>query len=472
MATSRIKFSEWLPDQPGVTGNLLQAENCIPAQNGYEPVLSEVVFGNGASENLLNTFSGKFAGASTLFAVSNSKIFKYNGTTLNLDAINTTGLTSTESWDVTQFGNKIILANGKEKLLSYTLNVSSSFTELSADAPRAKYVTVVRDFVVAGNAANYENKLYWSDINDETDWVPGAASQSDTQVLPDGGNIVGLTGGEFGLVLMDNAIYRMSYIGSPLFFQFDAISRSLGCFAAGSVAQYQNVTYFLASDGFYACNGQEVRPISSQKIDKWLFENMNVNRIDKMSSTVDPIRRLILWCFVAQSGENILLVYSIDLNRWSYAITTATTISVTITPSVTLESLDNYSISIDALGVSLDDRQWAGGNSIFSGISGSDIVTFNGSRKTCSLVTGDIDVGRAVLRLARPVVDVGSGSVSVAVRNLLSDDITFSDPVSADSEGRCSVRYAGRYIRLETIPSGNWKTALGVDVDVIAQGKR
>lgn len=473
MEKTKITFGEWLPDQPGVVGTLTQAENCVPVANGYQPLHNEANLSSAASDTLLTTFAGKFAGVSTLFAASSQKVYKYNGTTIALDPINTTGYTATESWDVTQFGSRVILANGKEKLQSFTLNVSSAFADLSADSPTAKYVTVVRDFIIAGNAAGYENKLYWCDLNDPTDWTPAATSQADTQVIPDGGDIMGLTGGEFGVVLLESAIYRMSYVGSPLFFQFDAISRSQGCLSAGSVTQYKNMTYFLANDGFYACDGQSVQSISSQKINKWFFDNAAVNDIDQMSSTVDPIRELIIWCFPSQAGGNMLLFYSVPLQRWSYAFTTAKAIAVTITPSVTLESLDNFSISIDALTISLDDRQWAGGNSIFSGVSGGRVITFSGANKEASIITGEIDIGRSVITLARPIVDMGSGKVAVAARNLLSDDITFTDPIEADSEGRCSIRRAGRYIRVETIPTGDdWKTAVGVEVDVVRQGAR
>ena len=107
--------------------------------------------------------------------------------------------------------------------------------------------------------------MQWSDINDPTDWTAGAASQSDYQELPDGGDITGITGGEFGIVFLEKAIVRMSYIGSPLFFQFDTISRNVGCVEGGSIAQYGGVTYFLSDDGFYSCNGQQVVGIGSEK---------------------------------------------------------------------------------------------------------------------------------------------------------------------------------------------------------------
>ncbi len=70
------------------------------------------------------------------------------------------------------------------------------------------------------------------------DIPPGAASQSDYQDIQDGGDITGISGGEFGIVFLEKAIVRMSYIGSPLFFQFDTISRNIGCIEGGSIAQY------------------------------------------------------------------------------------------------------------------------------------------------------------------------------------------------------------------------------------------
>ena len=95
----------------------------------------------------------------------------------------------------------------------------------------------------------------------------------------------------------------------------------------------------------------------------------------------------------------MLLFYSVPLQRWSYAFTTASAIAVTITPSVTLEALDNFSISIDALTISLDDRHWAGGSSIFSGVSGGRVITFSGANKEASIITGEIDTSRCGSRI-------------------------------------------------------------------------
>ena len=474
MAETKLIFGEWLPDQPGVTGAITDAKNCYPVVNGYAPLRSEADYSDSAAQNLLITFGGKFGGEVALFAAGATQVYKFDSSDASLDAATTTGYSAVESWDVTQYGAKMILANGQDKLQAYEIGVSTYFANLAAAAPTARFVTVVRDFVVAANDGNDTNKVYWSDINDETDWTPGAASQSDTQIIPDGGDITGLAGGEYGLIFLERAIYRMSYTGSPFFFQFDAISRSLGCISNGSIAQYGGITYFLADDGFYSCDGQSTKSIGAERVNRWFFDNAVPGEIQTaMSATVDPIRKLIVWKFENTFGGKNLLIYSIDLDRWSYTDTTATSISYVLTPSATLEQVDNYNSSIDALEIPLDSRVFAGGQLLFAGVVGAKIVSFSGQPKTANITTGDIDVGRSTVTLVKPIVDKGSGSVAIASRDLLSDQVEFSSNVAADAENRVSIRSNGEYHRLRLTPTGaNWETAVGLEVEVVKQGNR
>ena len=470
----KIMFGEWLPDQPGVTGSVTDAKNCYPVSSGYASLKSEANYSANAAADLLITFAGKFGGATSLFAASSTQIYKFDSNDSSLDAATTTGYSAVQGWDVTQFGPVMILANGQNKLQAWTLNSSSNFADLAAAAPTAKYVTVVRDFVVAANDGSDTNKVYWSDINDETDWTPGAASQADTQIIADGGDITGIAGGEYGLIFLERAIYRMTYRGSPFFFQFDAISRSLGCISSGSIAQYGNLTYFLADDGFYSCDGQSTRNIGTEKINRWFFNNVIASEIPTgMSATVDPINKLIMWKFNNTFGGNTLLIYSIDLNRWSYADTTAESISYILTPSATLEQVDNYNSNLDELEISLDSRVFAGGQLLLAGVVGRKIVTFSGQPKTAIITTGDIDVGRSTVILAKPIVDNGSGSIAVSSRDNLAETVEFGSNVAPDAENRVSLRSNGEYHRLRLTPSGSsWETAVGLEFDVVKQGNR
>jgi hypothetical protein len=429
-------------------------------------------YSNNASENLTAVYSGKISSTSTLFAGGATKLFKYDSGTRNLtDVSKVGGYTGSGKWKFVQFGDVLLATNNSQKIQSFTLNSGTAFADVAASAPIAEYITVVRDFVVAANIASYPNRVQWSDINDETDWTSGPTSQSDYQDIPDGGDIQGITGGEFGLVLLEKAIVRMSYIGSPLFFQFDTISREIGCYEPGSVCQYGNMTFFLSDDGFYMCDGQRITPIGAEKVDRWFWDDLEP-AYNNFSSAVDPIKKVVIWCYQNTTGGNSLLIYNWQLGRWSYGATAASYIASAATSSTSLEGLDSFSASIDALTVSLDSRQWLGGKLIFAGASGARIVTFEGSPMSAFIETGDLSASASLITLARPQIDNGSATVAVASREMLDDTITYSTAVAASDENRVSLRSSGKYHRIKVVPTGNWTTMAGVDVNIVGRGRR
>lgn len=473
MATKRIEFTEWLPDQPSLSSALTEATNVVPVGVGYAPFPAVVNLSSDASENLNNVYAGKFGAINQLFAGGATKLFKYNSATLALTNVSKTGnYSGSDRWQFVQFGDTLLATNNQAKIQAWTVNSSSLFADVNASAPVCKYITVVRDFVVAANISGTPNKVNWSDINDETDWTSGGASQSDYQIISDGGDIQGITGGEFGLVLLERGLVRMSYIGSPLFFQFDTISRGLGCTSGGSIAHYGATTYFLSDDGFYACDGTNIVGIGADKIDKYFFTHVDLNNINDMSTAIDAINNLVVWNYPNTDSGRSLLIYNFQTKKWASAETDTDYLSSIATSGVTLEDLDAFG-ALESIATSLDDRLWTGGKLLFGAVRDAKIVTFTGATTTATLTTGDIEDGyNSVAKLARPIIENGSGDVSVASRRMLDDTITYSTAVSASSENRCSLRSAGRYHRVKVSPTGSWLYAIGVDIDLEGQGTR
>jgi hypothetical protein len=536
MPTQRIQFKEWLPDQPSILDAVSEANNVIPLAVGYGPFRSAVNYSGVATEDLNNCFAAKVDADVTIFAGGATKLFKVSSTDLSMeDASKAGGYTGINRWQFLQFGNYALASNGSEKIQYFDVNSSTDFADLAAAAPIAKYITVVRDFVVSANisAGTYPSRVQWSDINDPTDWTPGAASQADFQEIPDGGDITGITGGEFGIVFLEKAIVRMSYIGSPLFFQFDTISRNVGCIEGGSITQYGGITYFLSDDGFYSCNGQQVIGIGAEKIDRYFFNNANIGDIDSISAAVDPERNLVIWNYTTISGSRALLIYNFETQKWCEADTDVDYLSTLATTGTTLDGIDtaynitagsfvvgkSYTIrsvgttsftsigavantvgvlftatgvgsgtgvaidmaasaaalkTVDSLVTTLDDRLYKGGKFLFGGVRDTRIITFTGLPATATITTNDLEYGyNSVLTLIRPSVDNGSASVSVASRRMLDDTITYGSSVTASQEDRCAVRSAGRYHRVALTPTGaNWSSAIGMDIDYSEQGTR
>ncbi len=482
MANQRITFGEWLPDQPSVTGALMKADNVYSRAIGYGGIPSAVDYTQAASEPLNNVVAGKNPdGSTTIFAGSQTNLYKLDSADMSLDDVSgaTYATPVDQRWRFTQFGNRVIAANGADRLQGWLLGTSTAWADLAADAPEARYVTVVRDFVVSGHiGTDYPFRVKWSGINNETSWTDSATTQSDYQEIPDGGSIVGVTGGEFGLILMDRSIYRMTYVGSPLVFQFDNISRNLGCYEANSVIQYQGMTFFLADDGFYACDGQTVASIGGEKVDRFFFSDVDEEYLFNMSAAIDPIKNLVIWAYPAKGqGGNVnkLLIYNFQTKKWSSGGTDVDRVASSSSPSTTLEGLDVISSSIDALGTSLDSRIWLGGKLLFAGVRGNKVVTFTGANSTATIQTGELSLEnrKTAITLVQPIVDNGSCDVAVFSRDLLTTQVVFGSATSADSENRVSVRSMGRYHRLQFNPTGaNWDSIIGADVEIVPMGGR
>jgi hypothetical protein len=482
MATTKLTFGEWMPDQPGISGALTDAKNVVSRAIGYGPLPTAAVFSQAASESLVTLVAGKTpANATKLFAAGSTKIFDISGTGVVTNVSKSGGYTPNANADrfrFTQFGNVIIGTNFSDPMQAYTLGTSTAFADLAAGAPVCKFVTVVRDFVVTAftneSSTTYPSRVRWSGINDETTWGSSQVTQADFQDIADGGQIVGIRGGEFGLVFMEKGISRMSYVGTPFIFQFDNISRGKGCIAAGSIVQTQGVTFFLSDDGFYMCDGQQILPIGAEKVDRWFFSNADEGAFGSMSAAVDPVRKLIIWNFKTTFAQRQLIIYNFKTQKWTYGDAGADFISDASTAATTLENLDSISASIDALPVSLDSILYVGGKYFLGGTSGAYVVTYNGQPATGQLITGDLNAGgRSVVTLARPQVDNGSATVSVASRTLLSQVPSFGSQVAADSDNRVSLRSNGNYHRFKVVPTGdNWSTAVSLDIDLSGQGTR
>jgi hypothetical protein len=76
MATQRLTFGEWLPDQPGISGSLTEAKNVISQAIGYGPLPKPVSIASGAGQSLYTLHHAKKANGDTLlFAGGGTSVF-------------------------------------------------------------------------------------------------------------------------------------------------------------------------------------------------------------------------------------------------------------------------------------------------------------------------------------------------------------------------------------------------------------
>ena len=481
MASKSLPFGDLKPDLAAHEHDgVIVANNVIPIANGYAPLKAFVAVTAG-------TLPAACLGAAS-FKSSTRKPFTIAGTATNLYLFKTAGWVSVGAgfnaspefvWRFEQFGDRIIASNGIDPVQSVPMVDVPVTAALAGSPPTMQLLTTVRDFIVGGVIDGDAAKVAWSGINNSTVWTFGAG-QSDYNKFPVGGAVTGITGGEYGLVLQENRITRMTYIGGNLIFQFDEISANIGCVARRSICRYGSQVFFLSNRGFMMCDGEKITPIGNEKIDRTFLALADMKQVAGMSAAVDPINKLAIWTVPVTSGTpQTWFIYNFILDRWSTATQAAQFLISGVTPDYSLEDLDAFSASLDTLTPSLGDNFWTGANPTLYVINGSSALgTMTGANSAATFTLPDLDLapGRSIrLRRVRPVCDAVAGvTVTLAGRQRLGDTLVTTTHTALSASGDVPTRRNVRSVRptLALAAGASWSFAQAIEVGFEAGSKR
>jgi len=452
-------FGDWLPDLPGGVSSV---SNLLPIANGYMPVkgFSAITAALPSATKGIAAFVSSI-GTTCLLAGTITDLYKYaaGAWTSVLSGA------SAARWRFTQFGDHVICANGAQ-LASFDINAGTAVA--ISGAPTATEVATVRDFVMAGGADGSATEVRWSQFDDSSSWTAGV-NQADTQPLPDGGKIMAIVGGEYGIILQKGAIRRATYVGEAggldIVFQFDVISSEIGCMAQGSVANVGRLIFFLAERGFQMCDGENVVPIADEKFNRWFFSTYSRSDIDNMVSAIDPRNSLVMWGMPANPGR--IIVYNWVLKRGAVVQTDVQWVASGFTANTSIDDLGD----IDAISGSLDDPIYSGGNPFLMVANSSNVIgMLAGPNLAASIMLQNVEPTpgrRSRIRSLRAITDATTASVSVNSKLQAGDGPGEVSTSEMRLNGKMPLRANGRYNDIMlSIPAGAvWTYLQGIEVE-------
>ncbi|MDR6292353.1 hypothetical protein E9232_004893 [Inquilinus ginsengisoli] len=477
----RIPFGPWTPDEPPLDGTgLVTATNVSPQSSatGYYrswPALTPI--SNALSGAPLGGVAGKSNdGKAMSFAGDMTKLYRLQASTWgDVSRVGGYSTATPEVWRFVPYGYDIIATNYSDAIQKFTIGTSTKFADMSATAPRARHLAVVRDFLVTGNTSDTDGqralRVRWSPLgNPSGDWTPNATLQTDFQDLTTGDEIMGLVGGEYGAIICRSAIYRMTFVGPPLAFQFDEVVRNHGCAASGSLATDGTMSVFYAEDGFYIFNGVALTPIGVGKINRWFEDNVAPSSFPTMSAQIDATRQLYVLLFTSKDSPNgqpdTLLQYNWVSDRWTIIRQPALVLVRLLSTVFTLEDLDTVSMNLDVLPASLDSRLWSGGVP-YLGAFTQDLKfsAFAGPALVAEIETGEAALGGGVKARVQTVRPLCDGEASVVVKHRddqwgPQQETTAETPTRA---GDCKFNVDARFHSMKLTIGGPWTVAQGVD---------
>ena len=469
------------------------ALNVIPQINSYRSLNSLQSFTNALTNEALGAFWAQ---------QNDGTIFNFAG---DVDALYNlvSGVTWTDisgasapyatdlnnrppAWEFTKFGENVIATNGTAPIQKYEMGVDAVFSDLAGSPPDALHIATIRDFVFLGNIPSQgPSFVRWSGYNNATTWAPSIATQADFQELfGRGGAVQRIVPGDFGVIFMEQSIFRCDYVGPPVIWQFDELERKRGTPAPYSVVWSGGNTWYYGWDGFYHFDGQRSTPISANRVARWFELNADRGVIADMRGVVDRVNRLVIWAFKSSGSSatnDRLIIYNWAADRWSYAEIDTQILDEYTPPGFTLDELDGpLPGGIDADSIPVDSDQYQGGSvNIQAFNTSNEAASFNGTPLQATLDTKEVnspDHRRMMVNGVRPLVEAQGNStlqLRVGTRNQLENNTSFSNLIQQNGiNGAFSFRQNARYHRYRLVIDGGFLHGSGVKAQIRQAGRR
>lgn len=164
------------------------------------------------------------------------------------------------NWETVNYNDKVIATNNVDKVLVWT--TSGDFVALddttngieyatSTYLTKAKHLTTYENYLILGytyeNSAYYPQRMRWSDIGDETNWITGNSGSTEvgkSDPITGFGKYQGLL-----IVFKKYSYFKYWLVATDYIFNGSLISPSIGCLCSGSIINdNKGRLYWYASD--------------------------------------------------------------------------------------------------------------------------------------------------------------------------------------------------------------------------------
>lgn len=462
----QLAFGPFLPDQlPVGAERLVRARNVLPAPNGYRAVPAFAPVSNALPAPFLGGFSA-VATDGTAYLLAGTE------TTLSRLAAGAwtslvSSLTVTNRWRFAQLGDFVIAVNGGA---TQVVDLIAGTAAALSGAPTAIDVDVVGPHLVYAQANGDILMVRWSAFEDHTGNTLGL-NQAGQQPMLTGGEVMGIAGGEYGVILQRQRLVRMSLTGNAdAPFQFDEITPNFGCAAKGSIAKAGRTIFCLSDRGFIAIDdGQAIRPIGNEKFDQSFREALG-SEFERVYATIDPQRTQVMWAIPGVPGQ--IWVYNWVLDRATVIETGVDGIFAGFENSQTLEEVSAEFPDIDEMTFSLDDPRFRGGAPTLYIVQNGVLGVLGGP----SLLTAEIETAQFPIFGARggrfravwPDTDaVGGVTATIRTAQRQGDIPATRTGANMQESGRIPLQHRGKQVNLGLrIQNNDWSYVNGVALEV------
>lgn len=476
------------PDSdPNTPGIMTACSAIVPFEAGFKGAPSGVATTAAALSDACNgaVVATKLDGTRRIFAGTLTKLYELAGTAWTDRSRGSpyTGGSDTR-WSFCQFGDTTMAAN-----LADTIQSSSSgaFAD-TATAPKAKIVVSSNNnFVIAFNTVDgtygtSPDRWWCCAQGDQTNWTPAVTTLATT------GRLVGIEGqiqaalplGNYVVAYKNRAIFLGTFVGSPVVWQWDLVpGGEAGAIGQEAVCDIGGAHFIVATDGFWLFDGTRPVPLGDGVVRQWWLDNSSATYRYRTKVVYDKQTKLVrvFYPSTASAGNcDSCLVFHISRKQWGVDDRTVEAPLTYIAPGVTIDGLDAYASTIDALpNIPFDSQFWiVGGQTAAYFDTSHQLTSLNGPCGASSFTTADVGDDDTVTDIERVRVRYTQRPTSATAYGFYKqnegDSLTVG-PSNAMNDGKFDIRQSGRFHRVRVDMVGDHKET-GYDVGVFAAGSR
>lgn len=476
------------PDSdPNTPGILIDCANIIPFESGFKGAPSAV---KTAAANLGAACNGavvatKLDGSRRVFAGTVTKLYELaaNIWTDRSRAAPYTGGTDTR-WSYCQFGDTTIASNLADAMQSSSAGI---FADI-ATAPKAKIVvSATNNFVLAFNTsdATYgvsQDRWWCCAQGDQTSWTPSITTLATT------GRLVAIEGqiqaalplGDYVVAYKNRAIFLGTFVGSPVVWQWNLIpGGEFGCVGQEAVCDIGGTHFYVGTDNFYLFDGTRPVPVGEGKVRQWFLNNSSPTYRYRTKAIYDKQNNLVRIFFnssASTGNPDFCLIYHVLTKQWGRADASIEAPLAYVAPGVTIDGLNAFGATIDALpNIPVDSQFWlVGGQTPAYFDAAHQLVSLNGASGSSSFTTcdsGDDDTVSTIERFRVRYTSKPTTASATGFYKFNEGDALTTGPTNAIDDGKFDIRQSGRFHRVRVDMTGDHKET-GYDAKLQADGER
>lgn len=161
--------------------------------------------------------------------------------------------------------------------------------------------------------------IRWSNQEDLYTWTPTATNQAGSVRLSHGSQIVtALQTRQEIVVLTDQAVYSMQYLGPPIVWQAQILGDNISIMGSNAAIIASGVVYWMGVDKFYSYNGR-VQTLNCD-LRRYVFSDINLSQGEQVYAGTNEGFNEAWWFYCSSNSTAIdkYVIYNYLENSWYY----------------------------------------------------------------------------------------------------------------------------------------------------------